>query len=198
LVERDSILVITYVEEARIVRCSDYTYGLWNSSIQNASFSFNVSTNLKEASIEILTPKTQGTWEIATLGPARYSDGLLYPDPSASILFAPMLWWVEAMPGGNVRTSFEIEGAPLAFTGYGGVDYFAGSFIWDYICKEWHWMRGGVGPYSIVFWKFTSAIDNHTYTSAFLIENNTVLFSTQNSEDILATEPKAGYAKLSL
>ncbi|KUJ17818.1 uncharacterized protein LY89DRAFT_562480, partial [Mollisia scopiformis] len=189
---------ITYVEEAQITHCPSYTYGLWNSSAENASFTFNVTTDLKEAAISISTPETKGTWSITTLGPARYPDGFLYPNSNASTLFAPMLWWVEAMPAGDVQTRFDIAGSPIAFTGYGGVDYFAGSFIWDYICKEWYWMRGVVGPYSIVFWKFTSAIDNNTYTSAFLVQNDTVLFSTQNSKEILATNPHASYAKLSL
>ncbi|KAE8446226.1 hypothetical protein EG329_012451 [Mollisiaceae sp. DMI_Dod_QoI] len=190
--------IITYVDQAQIIQCPGYTYGLWNSSTRSTMFSFNVTSDLKQASISISTAKTKGSWDITTLGPARYPDGLLYPNPGASTLFVPMCWWVEAMPAGIVQTSFEIAGSKFAFTGYGGVDYFAGSYIWDYICRDWYWMRGVVGPYSIVFWKFTSAIDNNTYTSAFLVQDGSVLFSTQNSENILATNPLAAYAKLTL
>lgn len=186
------------MDEAQVIQCSDFTYGVWWSSSQNATFTFNVTADYQQAATSISTPQTVGTWDITTLGPARYPDGSLYPSVTASTQFTPMLWWVEAMPAGNVQTSFNIKGSPLSFRGYGGVDYFAGSYIWDYICKEWFWMRGVVGPYSIVYWRFHSAIDDKTYTSAFVVQDNTVIFSTQNSEDILSTNSHAGYAKLSL
>lgn len=189
--------VIEFVEEARVVVCPGYTYGIWNSSDVGVEFSFNVTTDLTQGSISVSTPKTQGSLNITSIGPARYPDGLLYPNKGASLLFAPMLWWAEAMPAGNTQVDFKIGGSDIKFSGYGGVDYFAGSYIWDYICKDWYWMRGVVGPYSIVFWQFVSAIDNNTYTSAFLVRSGNVIFSTLNSGPTTAG-PQAAYAKITL
>ncbi|CZR69668.1 uncharacterized protein PAC_19568 [Phialocephala subalpina] len=188
---------IEFVEEAMVVVCPGYTFGLWNSSSQSSEFTFNVTSDSTQASISVSTLKTQGTLNVTTLGPARYPDGLLYPDKHGSLFFAPMLWWVEAVPAGNTQVDFEIGGSEIGFTGYGGVDYFAGSYIWDYICKDWYWMRGVVGPYSIVFWQFTSAIDNNTYTSAFLVQNGAVIFSTQNS-GLDISGPQDSYANITL
>lgn len=50
-------------------------------------------------------------------------------------------------------------------------------------------------------WKFTSAIDNKIYSSAFLLTGNNVAFSSLNTEAILRSPkstPKQDYAKVSL
>jgi hypothetical protein len=63
------------------------------------------------------------------------------------------------------------------------------------------WARLIIGPYTLVLWKFTSAIDNKIYSSVFLLTGNKVTFSTLNTEAILKSStstPKQDYAKVSL
>lgn len=125
-------------------------------------------------------PQVSGTFSLKSQSPARYPGGELYPSPTASLNLGPLIYWNEAIPGGNVDASFTLGGTPFSFTGIGGHDRNFAPFIWDFIAQHWYWLRFVVGPYTLVFWIWTSAIDGKTYTTAFLSENGVEIFATRN------------------
>jgi hypothetical protein len=183
-----------FVNESCVTTCALATTGLWATAWQGIAFQFNISQNLTTASLSLTGPNVQGTWDIRSLTPPRTPDGSIYPSPHADVQFAPLLYWNEAIPLGKVTADLVIAGTSLTFTGYGGHDRNWAPFNWDSIAKSWYWLRGIAGPYSFVFWSFTSAVDNTTYTSAFVSENGTEIFATRNSQ----ASDTAAYATLAL
>jgi hypothetical protein len=191
---------VIFVEESRIITCPDKTYGIWNSTDKN--FSFSVSSDHTLATIDINGGGIRGSWTLHANTPARYISGSLVPNATETLHFAPYLWWEEPIPSGNVTSSFKIHGTPFELNGYGGHDYFADAYApWAYICKNWIWARLIVGPFTLVVWLFTSSIDSRVYSSVFLLEGTNVRFSTLNTPAVLdfpTPSPTQQYAKVSL
>lgn len=175
-----------FVGESSVSTCSGVTKGLWNTTSEGFEFSFEVSETLKTASISLSGPQVSGTWSLSSFAPPRTPDGLIYPSPKASVELAPLIYWNEAIPAGNVQTSFTLAGTPFSFTGIGGHDRNWAPYIWDYIAEHWYWVRIITGPYTLVYWIWTS-YDGQTYTSAFVSENGVEVFGTQNGEDVTFT-----------
>ena len=168
-----------FVEESHVITCPGQTTGLWSSSAQYISFNFILDSNLKRAIITVKTPNINGEWHLDSTTPARYPYGDLYPSRSASLYFAPYNWWEEAIPSGTVSTTFEFEGTKLSFDGFGGHDTFVTAFSpWNLISKDWIWARLVAGPYSAVIWYYNSSIDAELHVSAFLVQGETILFSS--------------------
>jgi hypothetical protein len=71
-----------------------------------------------------------------------------------------------------------LGGTPFSLSGIGGHERNYAPFIWDFIVKQWYWMRVVTGPYTMVLWVWDSATDNKTYTSAFLSERGKEIFAT--------------------
>ena len=174
--------------------CGGETKGLWNTTSEGIAFHFDVSSALNKATIALTGPGVSGTFELESFAPPRYPDGEIYPAPRASLALAPLIYWNEAIPAGTVHTSLTLSGTPFSFTGIGGHDRNWGPYIWDFIAEHWYWIRAVTGPYTVVFWTFTSAIDGQTYTSAFLSENGVEIFATRNG----VVAEKEDYATLKL
>ena len=123
-----------------------------------------------------------GTFELTSFTHPRYPDGENYPSKSASLELAPLIYWNEAIPAGNVETSFILSGTELSFTGYGGFDRNWGPFIWDFVADHWWWVRIISGPYTGVFWKYFSPFSNRYHVYGYLEESGKVLVAASQEE----------------
>jgi hypothetical protein len=183
-----------FVNESTVTTCGDDTQGIWNQTDQGTVFSFQTSKNLQQVEIAVAGPQVSGTFSLKSHNPARYPAGELYPSSTASVALGPLIYWNEAIPAGTVDTSLTLGGVPFSFTGTGGHDRNYSPFIWDFIAQKWYWLRIVTGPYTAVYWVWTSAIDGNTYTSAFLTENGVEIFTTTSG----AVSPEGKYATMSL
>lgn len=167
-----------FVNESTVTTCGDDAQGVWNSTSQGIVFSFQVSKKLKQVDIVVAGPQLSGTFSMKSKDPARYPGGELYPSPTASLALAALVYWNEAIPAGTVDVNMTLGGAPFTLSGVGGHERNYAPFIWDFIVKQWYWMRVVTGPYTMVLWVWDSAIDGNTYTSAFLTKRGKEIFAT--------------------
>lgn len=183
-----------FVNESTVTTCPDTTYGKWNMSDEGIDCSFKISSDLRTSSIKVAGPGVSGTFEIESFAPPRYPDGGIYPDAHSSLALAPLTYWNEAIPAGRVTSSLVLNNTPFQLTGIGGHDRNFAPYIWDYLATHWYWIRAVTGPYAVVFWTFTSAIDGVTYVSAFLSEDGVEIFASR----IGTPGDMGGYATLQL
>lgn len=183
-----------FVNESTITTCGDDTKGVWNQTNEGIGFSFEVSNNMKQVDVVVAGPQVSGTFSLKSNTPARYPAGELYPSKSASLALGPLIYWNEAVPAGSVEASMILGGAPFSFTGIGGHDRNYAPFIWTFVAQHWYWIRIVAGPYTAVYWIWTSAIDGKTYTTAFLAENGKEIFASTNG----AVSSKGAYATMAL
>jgi hypothetical protein len=156
--------------------------GEWVGSDWTATF--KTDTDNSKVTVIFASPQIQGSYELISTTKAHYANNYTFPDDRGSVVFAPMIHWNEAVPAGNLSANFLIEGKELQISGYGGWDHNWAPWAYDYFAAQWRWMRAILGPYTMIFWVHTSAIDNNTYTSAFLFENEQVLFESIDNERI--------------
>lgn len=180
-----------FVNESRVDICDHATVGRWNSTDEGLDFQFSVAHNLRRARIDISAPDVEGTFYLDSIAPPRYPAGEIYPSSTADLALAPLIYWNEAIPAGTLRANFVLSGLKFELDGYGFFDKNWGPYIWDAVSESWYWSRMVVGPYVVVFWTFTSAIDHQVHTSAFLSENEEEIFATRNvtaSDGVYATQ----------
>jgi hypothetical protein len=168
-----------FADESVLEVCGDVTKGRWTGPQSNNSFEFrsgNAYAKINLSGTSITGDPISGAFELRSFSQPRYPKGENYPDKKASVQMTPLLWWNEGIPAGHVTTDVVLKGTPLKFSGIGGTDRNFAPYIWDYIAQEWWWIRTVAGPYSWVYWKFTSAIDHKTYSYAYLEENGRPIF----------------------
>jgi hypothetical protein len=185
---------LLFVNESTVTTCGDVTQGVWNTTSQGIVFSFQISKKLKQVDIVVSGPQISGTFSMKSKDPARYPGGELYPSSTASLALAPLIYWNEPIPAGTVNVNMTLGGTPFTLSGGGGHDRNYAPFIWDFIVKQWYWMRVVTGPYTMVFWFWESAIDGKTYTSAFLTKRGKEIFATTKGNVSLG----GNYATMSL
>lgn len=156
--------------------------GKWIGSDWHASF--RATTDNREIDIGFDGPQIQGRYHVRSFTKAHYANEYIFPDKRGIVAFAPMIYWNEAVPAGNLEAKFSLEGTPLQLSGYGGTDHNWGPYAYDYFAAHWRWMRAILGPYTMIFWIHTSALDNNTYTSAFLFDGGEVLFDSTASDRV--------------
>ncbi|TVY17456.1 Diels-Alderase ccsF [Lachnellula arida] len=171
---------VLFVNESTVTTCGGDTKGIWNQTNEGTNFSFQVSKNLKQVDIVVAGPQVSGTFSLKSRDPARYPRGEIVPSSTASLTLGPLIYWNEAIPAGTVHTSLTLGGVPFSFNGIGGHDRNYAPFIWDFIAQHWYWLRIVTGPYTAVYWIWTSAIDGKTYTTAFLTKDGVEIFATTN------------------
>ena len=156
--------------------------GEWSGRDWNATFL--TDTNNSKVVIIFEGQQIHGRYEVLSSTKAHYANNYTFSDDRGSVVFAPMIHWNEAIPAGKLLANFSIQGESLQISGYGGWDHNWGPWAYDYFAAHWRWMRAILGPYTMIFWVHTSAIDNNTYTSAFLFEGERVLFESTDNERI--------------
>lgn len=174
------------IEDSTVTVCGPQTTGVWTA--QDIEMTFQATD---DAIIEVYMngASVEGTFTLVSDTRPLYPNGLPYPNPAASVELIPLLNWNEAIPGGFVQTKFVLNGTELSFDGFGGADRNWGSYIWDFVADHWWWVRVQTGPYTLVFWKIVSGIDEKTHTYAHLLEHGIpiVEFSSTDASESQAT-----------
>ncbi|OCL03160.1 hypothetical protein AOQ84DRAFT_348153 [Glonium stellatum] len=171
---------VMLANDSVVEQCGDRTTGTWTGPGMACSFEFtqNAAATIALAGVGITGEAVSGTYSLTSFSTARYPDGTSYPSRAASVELAPLIYWNEGVPGGNVRTDVVLAGSSLAFAGIGGTDRNWGPFTWDYVADHWWWLRAVAGPYTLVFWKFASPIDGKTHTYSYLEEHGVPVFTS--------------------
>lgn len=124
----------------------------------------------------------RGTFSLKSKGAAIYPGGLQYPNADASVLFAPEMYWQEQVPVGKAEVHLNVGGTPFDLHGVGGRDKNWNSRPWAVISGDWNMARAIIGPYGLMLWQYTSAVDGRSYFSATLIRDGEVIFRTADQK----------------
>ncbi|KAF2689650.1 hypothetical protein K458DRAFT_413912 [Lentithecium fluviatile CBS 122367] len=168
-------------DESVVQTCGDVTKGRWTGPQSNSSFEFrggNSYAKIDLSGTSITGDAVSGTFILRSFSKPRYPGGESYPNAKASVQLAPLIYWNEGVPAGDVTTNVVLKGTPLKFSGIGGTDRNFAPYIWDYLAKEWWWIRTVTGPYAWVYWKFVSAIDGKAYSYAYLEQSGVPIFKS--------------------
>lgn len=171
-----------FVEMSTLTTCPKSTSGLWTNQAGNITWGFTASTDFKHSLFTIKSPTIIGTFKLKSRGPAIYPGGLVYPNANASVMLAPEMYWQEQFPVADAEVKLNIRGTPFIMSGVGGRDKNWNSRPWAVISGNWDMARTIVGPYGLMFWNYTSAIDGRSYFSATLMKDNEVIFRTSNGQ----------------
>ncbi|EXL58535.1 hypothetical protein FOCG_02047 [Fusarium oxysporum f. sp. radicis-lycopersici 26381] len=171
-----------FVDTSTLTTCPKTTSGLWTTKAGDISWGFTASNDFKQSVVTIKSPTINGTFKLKSRGPSIYPGGLVYPDPRASVLFAPEMYWQEQFPVADAEVHLDIRGTPFTLHGVGGRDKNWNSRPWAVISGNWDMVRAIVGPYGIMLWNYTSSVDGQSYFSATIIEDNKVIFRTTNQK----------------
>ncbi|KPM39333.1 hypothetical protein AK830_g7257 [Neonectria ditissima] len=171
-----------FVDVSTLTVCPKSTSGLWTNNAKNISWGFTASTDFKRLLFTIKSPTINGTFKLKNRGPPIYPGGLVYPNAKASVMLAPEMYWQEQFPVADAEVDLDIRGTPFVLSGVGGRDKNWNSRPWAVISGNWDMGRTIVGPYGLMFWNYTSAVDGQSYFSATLMKGNNVIFRTSNEQ----------------
>ncbi|KAH6676864.1 hypothetical protein F5X68DRAFT_245857 [Plectosphaerella plurivora] len=169
-----------FVDVSTLTTCRKTTSGLWENSSGNITWGFTASTDFKRSTVIIQSPTIHGTFKLESRGPPIYPGGLIYPSSEASVLFAPEMYWQEQFPVADAEVRLNIRGSQFDFDGVGGRDKNWNPRPWAVISQNWDMARAVVGPYGLMLWNYTSAVDGQSYFSAAVTKGNKVIFRTTN------------------
>ncbi|KAH7362396.1 hypothetical protein B0T11DRAFT_305854 [Plectosphaerella cucumerina] len=171
-----------FVDVSTLATCRKTTSGLWENNAGNVTWGFTASKDFKQSIVTIKSPTINGTFELKSRGPAIYPGGLVYPSSQASVLFAPEMYWQEQFPVADAKVRLNIRGSEFHFDGVGGRDKNWNPRPWAVISQNWDMARAIVGPYGLMLWNYTSAVDGRSYFSAAVTKGDKVIFRTANQE----------------
>ncbi|KAH6879502.1 hypothetical protein B0T10DRAFT_582929 [Thelonectria olida] len=169
-----------FVDISILTTCPKTTSGLWTTKTGDIRWGFTASNDFMQSVVTIKSPTINGAFKLKSRGPPIYPGGQVYPDPRASVLFAPEMYWQEQFPVADAEVHLNIRGTPFDLYGVGGRDKNWNSRPWAVISGNWDMVRAIVGPYGIMLWNYTSAVDGQSYFSATITEGNKVIFRTAN------------------
>lgn len=167
--------------ESVIEACpGDVIKASWHGK-DGGSTSFEVSQNLKEATVRLDLPAMQGDLTLSSVAPAFPNDGDTDPSTNISPILAPTIHWLQPIPIASVSVSVTISGKELSFTGTGGHDRFWTPYSWMTLMDESYYMRTVAGPFTLVLLRIISRVNpGRTYVSAYLFEEGRRVFASQN------------------
>ncbi|KAK7432951.1 hypothetical protein QQZ08_000422 [Neonectria magnoliae] len=171
-----------FVDVSTLMTCPDRTSGLWTTKSGNITWGFTASKDFKQSVVTIRSPTINGTFKLKSQGPPIYPGGLVYPHAQASVLFAPEMYWQEQFPVADAEVRLDIRGTSFHLNGIGGRDKNWNPRPWAVISQNWDMARAIVGPYGLMLWNYTSAVDGQSYFSATVTKGNKVIFRTANQE----------------
>jgi hypothetical protein len=171
-----------FMNMSTLTTCPKSTSGLWTNNARNVSWGFTASTDFKKSVITIKSSTINGTFTLKNRGPPIYPGGLVYPNAKASVMFAPEMYWQEQFPVADAEVNLDIRGTPFVLSGVGGRDKNWNPRPWAVISGNWDMGRIIAGPYGLMFWNYTSAVDQQSYFSATLMKDGDVIFRTSNGQ----------------
>jgi len=171
-----------FVDVSTLTTCPKTTSGLWTNNSGNVTWGFIASKDFKHCVVTLTSPTINGTFTLKSRGPPIYPGGLVYPNAQASVLFAPEMYWQEQFPVADAEVRLVIRGTPFLLYGVGGREKNWNPRPWAVISQNWDMARAIVGPYGLIIWNYTSAVDGQSYFSATVTKGNEVIFRTANQE----------------
>ncbi|KAI8711304.1 hypothetical protein NCS52_01506400 [Fusarium sp. LHS14.1] len=153
-----------FVDISTLTICPKSTTGTWTNDAGNITWGVSASKDFKQAVITIKSPTINGTFKLK----------------SASVLLAPEMYWQEQFPVADAEVHLSIRGTPFDLYGVGGRDKNWNSRPWAAISGKWDMARAIAGPYGLMLWNYTSAVDGRPYFSATLTKGPKVIFRTAN------------------
>ncbi|KIL93658.1 hypothetical protein FAVG1_02218 [Fusarium avenaceum] len=171
-----------FMNTSTLTACPKATSGLWRNKNRNLSWGFTSSTDFKKSVVTIKSTTINGTFTLKNRGPPIYPGGLVYPNAKASVMFAPEMYWQEQFPVADAEVNLDIRGTPFILSGVGGRDKNWNPRPWAVISGNWDMGRLIAGPYGLMFWNYTSALDGKSYFSATLMKDGDVIFRTSNGQ----------------
>lgn len=116
---------LIFAEESTIETCDDVTRGRWEGPKVDSTFEIthgneDIFINLNGTSY--LDNDIYGSFRLKSFSNARYPKGETYPDRKASVQVAPLFYWNEGIPGGEVAVNLILNSTKLQFQGIGGAD----------------------------------------------------------------------------
>lgn len=169
-----------FMNMSTLTTCPKSTSGLWTNNNRNISWGFTASADFKISVVTINSSTINGTFTLKNRGPPIYPGGLVYPNAKASVMFAPEMYWQEQFPVADAEVNLDIRGTPFVLSGVGGRDKNWNPRPWAVISGNWDMGRLIAGPYGLMFWNYTSAVDGQPYFSATLMKDGDVIFRTSN------------------
>lgn len=174
-----------YLTHADVNVCADHgTTGVWSRSSTDDSklaaarhdYTFFVAADNSLATIQLSTPRVQGTIRIRSMTPARSG-------PEGSTLNAPGLHWAEVIPAGHAAVDLILDGEGLRWDGIGGHERWWAGQGWLDSLQGWQALRAVVGPYVLTYWAPTSrqAGGGVLFPSAFLARNGKMVLEARRS-----------------
>lgn len=112
--------------------------------IAERAYHFFVSADKSLATIELNTPRVQGTIRIQAATPTRSRH---LPGPGLSTFNAPNLHWTEAISAGQATVDLVLDNEPLRWDGIGGHERWWAGRGWLDALQGWQAVRAVVGPY---------------------------------------------------
>ncbi|KAM5344543.1 hypothetical protein ACJ41O_013078 [Fusarium nematophilum] len=173
-----------FVDTSTLTTCPKTTTGTWTNNAGNITWGFSASKDFKQSVATIKSPTINGIFKLKSRGPPIYPGGLVYPDSRASVLLAPEMYWQEQFPVADAEVHLSIRGTAFDLYGVGGRDKNWNSRPWAVISGKWDMARAIAGPYGLMLWNYTSAVDGRPYFSATLTKGNKVIFRTANQESL--------------
>ncbi|KAF5531276.1 hypothetical protein FPHYL_13951 [Fusarium phyllophilum] len=171
-----------FVNMSTLTTCPKSTSGLWTSNAKNVSWGFTASTDFKTSVVTIKSSTINGTFTLKNRGPPIYPGGLVYTNAKAIVMFAPEMYWQEQFPVADAEVDLDIRGTPFVLSGVGGRVKNWNPRPWAVIGVNWNPGRIIAGPYGLMFWNYTSAVDGQSSFSATLMKGRHVIFRTSNGQ----------------
>lgn len=163
------------------------TYGSWHDLSGLTSFTFHVPRTLASANLSLFGTGVEGSWQIISIAPPMTANGTGQANPHGSVELAPLTYWNEAIPMATMNATFYFSGTEFELQGFGGHWRNWAAYNWNYLARSWYRVRAVAGPYTLIYWTLTSAVDSQTYTSGILTQNGTKIFATRNGNQTLGS-----------
>jgi len=171
-----------FVDVSTLKTCPSTTSGLWTNTAGNITWGFTAPTGFEQSIVTIDSPTIKGTFKLKARGSPIYPGGLVYPNAAASVLFAPEMYWQEQFPVADAEVHLDIRGTSFDLYGIGGRDKNWNPRPWSVISQNWDMVRAVAGPYGLMLWNYTSAVDGRSYFSTTVMKDFKVIFRTANQE----------------
>ena len=157
------------------------TYGYWEDVLDTtARFTFQVPHTLAWANMTLFGDGIDGSWQMNSIAPPMTANATGQFNPQGSVELAPLTYWNEAIPVATLNTTIQFPGRVFDIEGFGGHWRNWASYDWNSLALDWYRVRAVAGPYIMIFWVYTSAIDGQIYTSGILVQNGTRVFASRN------------------
>jgi hypothetical protein len=171
-----------FAESSRVETCDDGTIkGRWVGPHADCRFEFKEGSEEVKVDIKGVSytgDQVTGSFTIKSYSKPRRASGQVVLSEEETESTSPMPMWDEGITAGAVKAEIKLAGKRFDLRGVGGSHRNVAPYSWDVLAQQWWRARAVIGPYTLVFWKFVSAVDNQTYIWSYLEENGTPVFES--------------------